>query len=134
MSYPVRVIEISSDAHALFAVTQAKGLVIRLGFSEGDQTKIAITISELTRNIVDHAQGKGRITIKSIQEPRVGIEIVAEDKGPGITDVEKALQGRSDTKKGLGMGLGAAKRLMDEFTVETRVGEGTTVTVRKWLH
>lgn len=128
------MIEIPSDAYALFAEAQAKDLAIRLGFSKVDQTKIAIATSELARNIVAHAQGNGRITINSIAESRVGVEIIAEDKGPGIADVEKALQGRSDTKKGLGMGLGAAKRLMDDFTIETRVGEGTTITVRKWLH
>jgi len=135
LSHNVRKIEVSSDIHALMAAEHAKDLAKSLGFSEVDQTKIAIAVSELARNIVVHAQGKGRIVIKPITKPnRAGIMVVAEDKGSGIADVEKALQEGINTKGGLGVGLGGTKRLMDEFKVETKVGEGTTVTAKKWRH
>lgn len=128
-------IEVSSDVRALMAAERAKELAKNLGFSEVDQTKIAIATSELARNIVVHAQGKGRIVIKSVTEPsNAGIMMIAEDKGPGIADVEKALQGGSSTKRGLGEGLGGVKRLMDDFRIETKVGEGTVIIAKKWRH
>lgn len=133
MSRSETEMNVSSNAHALIAAEQAKILAKKLGFSEVDQTKIAIAVSELARNIVAHAQGKGRIVIKPITQPgRVGVLVIAEDKGPGIADVEKALQGGNSTGGSLGEGLGGAKRLMDEFNIETKVGEGTTVTAKKW--
>lgn len=134
-SHDVREIEVSSDARALVAAGQAKDLAKNMGFSEVDQTKIATATSELARNIVVHAEGKGRIVIQPITEPnRVGIMVIAEDKGHGIADVNKALQGGISTKGGLGEGLGGAKRLMDEFEIETKLGEGTKITAKKWRH
>ena len=135
MSHNVREIEVSSVVHALMAAEQAKDLAKNLGFSEVDLTKIAIATSELARNIVVHAEGKGRIILKPVTEPsRVGIIVVAEDKGPGIEDIDKALHGGKSAAGGLGEGLGAAKRVMDEFKIETKVGEGTTITAKKWKH
>jgi anti-sigma regulatory factor (Ser/Thr protein kinase) len=129
----VEEVDASSDARAISAAEQAKDLAEKLGFSEADQTKIAISTSELAKNIVVHADGAGRILIKPIVEgERVGIVIIADDSGPGIADVEKALDGGISTKKGLGIGLGGAKRLMDEFNIETEVGRGTKVTIKKW--
>jgi len=117
-------IVISSDAHALVAAEQAKDLAKNIGFSEVNQTKIAIATSELAKNIVIHAEGRGRVVIKPIIEHhKTGIEVIAEDSGPGIADMEKALQGD---------GLSGVKRLMDEFEIETKVGEGTKITVKKW--
>nr|MDO8097642.1 ATP-binding protein [Candidatus Njordarchaeota archaeon] len=132
-SFDIAEIDASSDLRALSAAEQAKSLAEELGFSEADQAKIAIATSELAKNIVVHAHGDGRIVIKSLTEgDRVGIMVVAEDTGPGITDVEKSLEGGQSTKSGLGIGLSGAKRLMDEFNVETKVGKGTRVTIKKW--
>jgi serine/threonine-protein kinase RsbT len=129
----IEQVDVSSDARATTAAEQAKDLAKILGFSEADQSKIAISTSELAKNIVVHAHGAGRITIKPVEEgDRVGIMIIADDNGPGIADVEKALDGGFSTKKGLGIGLGGAKRLMDEFKIETEVGKGTKVTLKKW--
>jgi len=133
LSHDAREIEVSSEAGVLTAVEQAKNLAKNLGFSEADQSKIAIATSELARNIIVHAQGKGRIVIKLITEPsKAGIMVIAEDRGPGIAGVEKALQGGTSTRGGLGEGLGGAKRLMDEFKIETKLGEGTRIVAKKW--
>lgn len=126
-------VTVSNHVNALMAAEQAKDLAKKMGFSDADQAKVAIVTSELARNIMVHAQGKGRIVIKPITEAgKVGVMVMAEDKGPGIADVEKALQEGNSSKTGLGIGLGGAKRLMDEFKVDTRVGEGTIVTAKKW--
>lgn len=125
--------QVSNGIQVLIAVEKAKELAEKLGFSEVDQVKIAIATSELASNILLHAGGKGKIIINSLKDPdRVGIIVVAEDKGPGIANVEKALQGINDSKKGLGVGLSGAKRLMDEFNIESKVGKGTTVIAKKW--
>jgi len=135
LSHDAIEVEASSSVRALIAAARAKELAKKLGFSEADQARIAIATSELTRNIVVHAQGKGRVLIKPITEPnKAGIMVIAEDKGPGIADVEKALQGGNSAREGLGEGLGGAKRLMDELEVETKVGEGTKITAKKWKH
>lgn len=126
-------IEISNNIQALIATENTRELAKKLGFSEVDQTKIAIAASELAKNILFHAGGKGKIIINSLIDPdRLGIIIIAEDKGPGIANPEKALQGINDSKKGLGIGLSGAKRLMDEFNIESKVGKGTTVIAKKW--
>ncbi len=125
--------EVSSDIAVLVAVEKVRCTARKLGFSECDQTKIAIATSELARNILVHAQGKGKIIAKPIVEPnRVGVIVIVKDKGPGIANVEEALQGINASRKGLGVGLGGAKRLMDEFEIKSKAGEGTTITAKKW--
>lgn len=124
--------EISEDVDALIASDKAKALSKQIGFSEVEQTKIAIATLELARNIVVHAMGKGKITITRLTEPKQGILIIAIDKGSGIPNVEDALERNEKLKKGLGYGLSSVKRLMDELTIETKLGEGTTVTAKKW--
>ncbi len=104
-----------------------------IGFSEVDQSKIAIVTMELGRNIILHAMGKGKIRVTRVTQPRPGIAVVAEDKGPGILNIEDALERSQRSRKGLGHGLGAVKRLMDELAIETRIGEGTTITAKKWI-
>ena len=134
MSHDTRKIGVLTRASTFTVAEQAKDLAKKLGFSEVDQTKIAIATSELAVNIVVHAQGRGRTIIKTVTENgKTGIEIVAEDEGPGIANVEKTLQGNVASKTGLGIGLGAVKRLMDEFKIETKVGEGTKIVAKKWL-
>jgi serine/threonine-protein kinase RsbT len=133
MSFSVTDTEVSSDIAVLVAVEKARHIARKLGFSECVETKIAIATSELAWNTLLHAQGKGKIIIKPLTEPgKVGIMIIAQDKGPGIADVQEALQGIKTSQKGLGVGLGGTKRLMDEFEIKSKAGEGTTITAKKW--
>ena len=104
-----------------------------LGFGLADQTRIITTVSELARNIYLNAK-TGRVLIKVLPDnAKKGIEVIAEDQGPGILDIEMAMQDGYSTGNGLGQGLPGTKRLMDEFEIKSEAGKGTTVTIRKWL-
>ena len=103
------------------------------GFSSTDLTLIATAISEIARNIVSYA-GHGEITMRMVDvRARRAIEIVAEDDGPGIADVERALQDGYSTGRGLGLGLPGARRLMDRLIVDSAPGKGTVVEMWKWI-
>jgi len=103
------------------------------GFGTVDQARITTAISELARNIYLYA-GKGTIEIKQITEGNLkGLLVIASDKGPGIPDVRRVMEDGYTTSGGLGAGLPGVKRLMDEFKIETNVGEGTTISTIKWL-
>jgi serine/threonine-protein kinase RsbT len=103
------------------------------GFSSGDQTVIAVAISEIARNIVTYAK-RGEVTLRLVANgERHGVTVVAQDHGPGIADLDRALQDGFSTSGGLGLGLPGARRLMDDFVVESAAGMGTTVTMTKWL-
>ena len=124
---------VASDADTVVARQAGRDAALRLGFSRTDATFIATAISEIARNITVHA-GSGEIIVRShSEEDRSGIVVIARDEGPGIADVASVLRDdfRSDGA-GLGMGLWGARRLMDEITVESEVGKGTTVTMTKW--
>jgi len=103
-----------------------------IGFGLTDLTRIVTAASELTRNIYLYA-GSGDVRWRELNSPRAhGIELIFEDRGPGIADLSLALEEGYTTSGGLGLGLPGAKRLMDEMEIETEVGKGTRVTVRKW--
>jgi serine/threonine-protein kinase RsbT len=103
-----------------------------LGFSLVDQTKVVTAASELARNVLVHGGG-GSARLESLLEgTRRGLRLTFEDQGPGIPDVELALRDGYTTGGGLGLGLGGSKRLVNEFEIASRVGEGTRVTVTKW--
>jgi serine/threonine-protein kinase RsbT len=126
-------ITITSDKDVVRARQEGRNLSVRLGFSVSDATLIATAISELSRNIVSYAK-EGTIRVRGVREAgRVGLLIVAADKGPGIVDLSLALRDGYSSSGGLGLGLPGVRRLMDEFDIQSEVGVGTTVTVRKWL-
>ena len=103
-----------------------------LGFSLVDQTKIVTAASELARNTLIHGGG-GTALLEVLHEgARRGLRLTFEDQGPGIPDLELALRDGYTTGGGLGLGLGGSKRLVNEFDLVSRVGEGTRVTVAKW--
>jgi serine/threonine-protein kinase RsbT len=103
-----------------------------LTFSLVDQTKIVTAASELARNVLVHGGG-GTARLESLNEgARRGLRLIFEDQGPGIADIELALRDGYTTGGGLGLGLGGSKRLVNEFDIVSRVGEGTRVTVTKW--
>jgi serine/threonine-protein kinase RsbT len=103
-----------------------------LTFSLVDQTKVVTAASELARNVLVHGKG-GSVRLELLQEGiRRGLRLVFEDNGPGIPDIELALRDGYTTGKGLGLGLSGSKRLVNEFEVASKVGEGTRVTIIKW--
>lgn len=105
---------------------------IAIGLSLVDQTKFVTAASELARNTVIHAGG-GTATLELIQNSiRKGIRLAFEDRGPGIPDIEMALRDGFTTGSGLGLGLGGARRLANEFSIESKPGEGTRIVITQW--
>ncbi len=105
---------------------------VELGFGLVDQTKIVTAASEIARNTVDYGGG-GEVLVESLSEnARRGLRLVFEDKGPGIQNIDEALKDGFTTSRGLGLGLGGARRLATEFSVESRPGEGTRVSLTRW--
>lgn len=103
-----------------------------IAFSLVDQTKIVTAASELARNTLIHGGG-GTVRLEALTEGvRKGLRLTFEDQGPGISDIELALKDGYTTGTGLGLGLSGSKRLMPEFQIASRVGEGTRVTVARW--
>lgn len=103
-----------------------------LGFGLVEQTRLMTAASELARNIVHYARG-GSMTIEPLSTPdRNGLRLVFEDSGPGIPDIERAMQDGYSTGKGMGLGLPGAKRLAHEFSVTSQVGVGTRVVFVLW--
>ena len=102
------------------------------GLSLVDQTKIVTAASELARNALLHGGG-GTVRLQALNDgPKRGLRLVFEDEGPGIADVDQALRDGFSTGSGLGLGLGGAKRLVNEFEIASRPGQGTRVTVTRW--
>jgi serine/threonine-protein kinase RsbT len=127
-----QVILINSEADILAARQHGRTLAAQLGLSTTDQTLLATAISEVARNIITYA-GHGQIEIDFLTEGnRQGIHVVARDEGPGIPNLELAMQDGYSTAKTLGLGLPGAKRLVDEFAISSSVGKGTIVTMTKW--
>ncbi len=103
-----------------------------LGFDEPSNRKLVTAVSEIVRNIVKYA-GSGELLIRCIEEGhRIGMEVEARDKGPGIPDLDKAMEDHYSSGGTLGLGLPGVKRMMDDLQVETETGKGTRVTIRKW--
>jgi serine/threonine-protein kinase RsbT len=127
-----RRIPITSDADIVTARQAVRELGKQLRFSTGDLTLVATAVSEVARNIVSYAK-RGEIVISLVENGgRRGVLVVARDKGPGIPDVGLALTDGYSTGRSLGLGLPGARRLMDEFAIESEVGKGTTVSMTKW--
>src|SRR5215212_2300436 len=123
MAADVRV-PVASDADVVPARAEGRALATQLGFSKTDATLIATAISEIARNIVVHV-GRGEVSMQPIDDgSRCGIVVVARDSGPGIPDVETALKTGFGSRGGLGLGLPGARRLMDEFEIDSAAGRG----------
>lgn len=127
-----RRVTIRSDADIVVARQEGRSLATEVGFAGSALTVVATAISEVARNIVQYAQ-RGEILLSVVRESgRAGILVVAQDEGPGISDVALALRDGYSTTNSLGLGLPGARRLMDEFAIVSEVGRGTTVTMKKW--
>jgi len=109
-----------------------RALAIKLGFSLVEQTKIVTAASELARNTVDYGGG-GVVRLQALADGRrVGLRLTFEDKGPGIENLELVMKDGYTSGGGLGLGLGGAKRLSNEFEIVSRPGEGTRVSIARW--
>lgn len=128
-----KTIIVEKELDVALARQQGKRLAQTMGFGPTAQARITTAISELASNLVVHAGG-GTVTLSTIErEGRPGLEVLCQDSGPGIEDVELAMQDDYSTNGGLGGGLSGARRLMDEFEIRSQVGVGTRVIVRMWL-
>ena len=126
-------VPILSDVDIVIARQKGRAMAAQIGFSGAEATLIATSISEVARNILEYAV-RGEIILRPEQNGSVpGMAVIARDEGPGIPDIPLAMQDGYTTGRGLGLGLPGSRRLMDEFQIESSVGVGTTVTMRKWV-
>jgi serine/threonine-protein kinase RsbT len=127
------VVDIDNPDDIVAARKAGHQLALDLGFSLTDVTMIATAISEIARNITSYA-GRGAVRIAvADREGRKALVVHAEDEGPGIADIERAMEDGYSTGRGLGMGLPGARRLMDRLVVESVLGGGTVIEMWKWV-
>ncbi|WP_223265304.1 anti-sigma regulatory factor [Nostoc sp. 'Peltigera membranacea cyanobiont' 210A] len=125
-------IDIQSSTDVVLVRQSVRQLAVEIGFGLVDQTKIITAASELARNTLDYGGG-GTVKLETLQEGRRrGLRLTFEDRGPGIPDIDLALKDGFTTGNGLGMGLGGAKRLANEFEIQSVVGEGTRIIIVRW--
>ncbi|GAE28900.1 anti-sigma regulatory factor [Halalkalibacter hemicellulosilyticus] len=130
-------VEIKNEWGIVAARQAGRTLSKEVGFGSVDQARITTAISELARNIYLYAK-RGEICIQKVEKKsqmakKYGIRVIAKDNGPGIPDVRQVMTDGFTTSGGMGAGLPGVKRLMDEFTIDSNEGEGTTITTVKWL-
>jgi serine/threonine-protein kinase RsbT len=119
--------------HDIVNVRQVvRGWCLAIGMGLVDLTKMVTAASEIARNTLEYGKG-GSLTLEEVRDGlRVGVRLVFEDQGPGIADIARAMSDGYTTGKGMGLGLGGTKRLVDEFDLSSTPGEGTRVTITKW--
>jgi serine/threonine-protein kinase RsbT len=126
------IMNVHTSADIVRVRQAVRQMAVELKFGLVDQTKIVTAASELARNTLDYGGG-GTVKLEELESgSRRGLRLVFEDQGPGIPDLELALKDGYTTGGGLGMGLSGSKRLMSEFEIVSRLGEGTCVTIIKW--
>lgn len=126
-------VPITCDLDIVAARQKGRAMASAVGFQATDVTIITTAISELARNIVIYAR-RGEIVLRTVNSrERHGLVVEARDDGPGISNLQQALRDGFSTSGGLGLGLPGVKRLMDDFEITSTVGQGTVVTVKKWL-
>lgn len=129
---PPDTLPIRTSDDVVFVRQQVRLRAVQAGLGLVDQTKIVTAASELARNTLDYGGG-GTVTLSSIDDAgRRGVRLVFEDQGPGIPDIPLALQDGYTTANGLGLGLSGAKRLSNEFSIESALGGGTRVMIARW--
>ncbi|HEY7893669.1 MAG TPA: anti-sigma regulatory factor [Gemmatimonadaceae bacterium] len=126
------IVPVRSQQDVVAVRQSVRSLAVAQGLSLVDQTKVVTAASELARNTLDHGGGGTARLEAVIDNGRTGLRLTFEDRGPGIKDVDLALTDGFTTGNGLGLGLGGAKRLSNEFDLWSRAGEGTRVTITRW--
>ena len=127
-------IPVTKDQDVARAVLEGTRRATELGLDQVTRQRVSTAISELARNIIKYAGGKGAVIISTVSEAgRMGLEVVAADRGPGIENVDEALEDHFSSGGTLGLGLPGVRRMMDEFSLQSTPGEGTRVTARKWI-
>jgi serine/threonine-protein kinase RsbT len=129
---PSKTLQIRSSEDVVRVRASVRDAAVAAGFSLVDQTKFVTAASELARNTIDYGKG-GEVEIESVEAGgRKGVRLIFMDKGPGIPDIEQALKDGFTTGGGLGLGLGGARRLSNEFSIQSQPGQGTRVTIVRW--
>ncbi|WCM21957.1 anti-sigma regulatory factor [Paraburkholderia bryophila] len=126
------VLEIRSNEQVNLARKTVQDWAVKLAFGTLERTKFVTAASELARNTLVHGKG-GTLTISEVsQGGRSGVKLVFEDTGPGIPDIDRALEDGYSTARSMGLGLGGARRLVSEFEITSTVGQGTRVSIIQW--
>ncbi len=125
------VLYIRAEPDVVVVRQKVRAATLELKFSIVDQTKMVTAASELARNVLKYGGG-GEVSLEILREPRPGLKLVFSDRGPGIPDITLAMKDGYTTGDGLGMGLGGAKRLVNDFSIQSRVGVGTSVMIARW--
>lgn len=126
------VLPLTTSDHIVIVRQAVRQRAVDLGFSLVDQTKIVTAASELARNTLQYGGG-GRVTIDAVEDfGRRGLRLTFEDEGPGIPDIELAMKDGYTTGGGLGLGLSGARRLSNDFSIQSAPGKGTRVTITRW--
>ena len=129
---PSKILPIRSSEDVVRVRATVRDAAVAAGFSLVDQTKFVTAASELARNTIDYGKG-GEVEIESVElGARKGVRLIFKDKGPGIPDIEQAMKDGFTTGNGLGLGLGGARRLSNEFSIYSELGQGTRVTIARW--
>jgi serine/threonine-protein kinase RsbT len=123
---------VASDGDIVMVRQRVRAMAVESGFSLVDQTKIVTAASELARNTLVHGGGGTAELEMLVQGARRGVRLTFRDHGPGIADIAAAMRDGVTTGGGLGLGLGGAKRLSNEFDIQSRPGEGTVVRITRW--
>jgi serine/threonine-protein kinase RsbT len=125
-------ISVRSSAEVVGVRHAVRKYAVELGFSLVEQTKIVTAASELARNMIDYGHG-GTLTLETVDDGiRRGLRLIFEDQGPGIADIDQALRDGFTSGNGMGLGLGGARRLSNEFEIRSAPGQGTRVTIARW--
>lgn len=123
---------VRSSAEVVMVRHAVRKCAVELAFTLVEQTKIVTAASELARNMIDYGRG-GTLTIEMLDDGiRKGLRLIFEDQGPGIADIQQALRDGFTSGSGMGLGLGGAKRLSNEFEIKSKPGEGTRITIARW--
>jgi len=130
---PSTELPIEGEGDIVLARRAARQLAQEVGFGPTDVTRIVTACSEMARNVFKYA-GQGKMSWRILEgDSGPGLELKFDDRGPGIADIETAMREGYSSSGGLGMGLPGAKRLMDEFRIDSTIGRGTSVVLKKWL-